>query len=151
MSILIALHLIAATLWVGGMIFAHVMLRPVLTGMSGSIRLAVFRGVFTRFFPAVWLAIAVLLATGYAMVLGPLGGFAGIGWPIHAMQGTGIVMMALFAHLYFAPWKRFRQAMDQEAPERAAAALRQIRLIVTINLWLGLLTIVLGSAGRYWG
>jgi len=150
LPILIALHLLAALVWVGGMIFAHVMLRPVLADMEGPVRLAVFRGVFARFFPAVWLAILVLLATGYAMVFGFQGGFAGTGWHVHAMQATGLVMMALFGHLYFAPWRRFRLALADGAPDRAAAALKQIRLIVTVNLVLGVVTVVLGSAGRYW-
>jgi len=132
------------------MIFAHVMLRPALAGFDAPLRLAVFRSVFARFFPTVWLAILVLLGSGYAMVFGFQGGFAGTGWHVHAMQTIGLVMMALFGHLYFAPWRRFRLALADGAPDRAAVALKQIRLIVTINLVLGLVTVVLGSAGRYW-
>ena len=31
------------------------------------------------------------------------------------------------------------------------AQLNQIRIIVTINLILGLITVAIGSSGRYWG
>ena len=33
----------------------------------------------------------------------------------------------------------------------AAAQLNQIRIIVTVNLVLGLITVAIGSSGRYWG
>jgi hypothetical protein len=43
------------------------------------------------------------------------GGFAGAGPHIHLMQGTGIVMMLLFLNLFFAPWRRFNNAVEMEA------------------------------------
>ncbi len=67
------------------------------------------------------------------------------------MQGIGIVMMLLFFHLYFAPWRRFRAALARQDFPAAAGQLNQIRVIVTINLVLGLLTVAVGSSGRYWG
>jgi uncharacterized membrane protein len=59
--------------------------------------------------------------------------------------------MLLFLHLYFAPWHRFRAALARQDNAGAAAQLAQIRWIVTINLILGLLTVAVGSSGRYWG
>jgi uncharacterized membrane protein len=67
------------------------------------------------------------------------------------MQGTGIVMMLLFFHLYFVPWRRFRAALARDHRVEAARQLDQIRWIVTINLVLGLITVAVGSSGRYWG
>ena len=67
------------------------------------------------------------------------------------MQGIGIVMMLLFLHLYFAPWRRFRAAVARRDTPQAARQLNQIRWIVTINLLLGLVTVAVGSSGRYWG
>jgi uncharacterized membrane protein len=67
------------------------------------------------------------------------------------MQGIGIIMMLLFFHLYFAPWRRFRAAVARRDPAAATAQLGQIRTIVMVNLLLGLLTVAVGSSGRYWG
>ena len=67
------------------------------------------------------------------------------------MQAIGIIMMLLFFHLYFAPWRRFRAALVHQDPAAAAAQLGQIRTIVAVNLLLGLLTVAVGSSGRYWG
>ena len=60
-------------------------------------------------------------------------------------------MMLLFFHLYFAPWRRFRAAVARRDQALAAAQLGQIRTIVVVNLLLGLLTVAVGSSGRYWG
>jgi uncharacterized membrane protein len=54
-------------------------------------------------------------------------------------------------HLYFAPWRRFRAAVARRDDAAAARQLAQIRAIVTLNLVLGLLTVAVGSSGRYWG
>ena len=69
-------------------------------------------------------------------------GSPALGLYIHLMQGTGIVMMLLFLHLFFAPWRRFRHAVEREAFPEAASELDQIRRIVAINLVLGLLTVI---------
>jgi len=57
------------------------------------------------------------------------------------MATTGTVMMLLFLYLIFAPWRRFREAVDRGALPEAAKSLNQIRQIVGINLLLGILTI----------
>jgi len=73
----LALHALAAVIWVGGMAFAYLFVRPVAgQALDAPARLALWSGVFARFFPIVWISIGVLLVTGYYMVLGPLGGFA---------------------------------------------------------------------------
>src|SRR5438874_10443345 len=133
------------------MFFALLVLRPAAGPLDPGIRLALWGRVFGRFFPWVFAAIALLLASGYAMVFGVFSGFRGIGLHVHIMQATGIVMMLLFFHLYFAPWRRFRAALARRDQAAAAAQLGQIRTIVVVNLLLGLLTVAVGSSGRYWG
>jgi uncharacterized membrane protein len=147
----LVLHVLAAVVWVGGMFFALQVLRPSAGPLDSGDRLALWERVFSRFFPWVFAAIVLLLVSGYAMVFGVFAGFRGIGRHVHIMQGTGIVMILLFFHLYFAPWRRFRAALARDDRAQAARQLDQIRWIVTINLILGLITVAVGSSGRYWG
>jgi uncharacterized membrane protein len=145
------LHSLAAAVWVGGMFFALFALRPASLALQPPARLELWSGVLRRFFAWVIAAIVLLLATGYGIVFGVFAGFRGIGLHVHIMQGLGIVMMLLFFHLYFAPWRRFRAAVARRDQAAAATQLAQIRTIVVVNLLLGLLTVAVGSSGRYWG
>ena len=65
-------------------------------------------------------------------------------------KAIGIVMMLIFVHLFFAPWRRFRIAVEGQRFPEAAKSLNQIRLIVAANLLLGLLTVIVGASGRFW-
>jgi uncharacterized membrane protein len=99
----------------------------------------------------VFAAIVLLLLTGYAMVFGVYAGFGDVGLHIHLMQGIGILMVLLFLHLYFAPWRRFRTAVARQDWAEGGRQLGQIRTIVTINLVLGVIVVAIGSSGRFWG
>jgi len=91
-------------------------------------------------------AVVLLLVTGIGMeILGVQGLYVTI------MEALGVIMMLAFAHLFFAPWKRFRRAVDASDFPAAAAQLNQIRRIVEFNLALGLIVVVVGATGRYWG
>jgi uncharacterized membrane protein len=147
----VAFHVVAAVIWVGGMFFALMVLRPSTGPLDPPTRLALWQRVFARFFPWVWGAVAVLLLSGFGMVIWGFGGFAKIGSYVHLMMGLGILMMLIYAHLYFAPWRRFRRAVAAGEWPVAAKYIDQIRLLVTINLVLGLITVVVGAAGRYYG
>ena len=151
MTIGLVVHVLGAIVWVGGMFFAYVVLRPVAGEMDPPARLALWRGVFRRFFPWVWASVLGLLLSGYGMLFFGLGGFAGAGAYVHLMQAIGLVMTALFLHLYFAPWRRLQSALDQGDHATAAGQLGQIRRLVAINLALGLITAGIAAGGRYWG
>ena len=150
-TVALVIHALAATVWVGGMFFALLALRPATAPLEPGPRLQLWSRVLERFFLWVMAAIALLLASGYGMIFGVYSGFRGVGLHIHIMQGAGIVMMLLFFHLYFAPWRRFRAAVGRQDYPAAAGQLNQIRVIVAINLILGVITIAVGSSGRYWG
>ena len=147
----LVLHVLSAVVWVGGMFFALVVLRPASGPLDPSARLALWQRVFDRFFPWVFTAIVLLLLSGFALVFWVLGGFGVIGRHVHLMMAIGILMVLIFLHLYFAPWKRFCTAVGAGDNPGAAAQLNQIRILVTINLILGLITVAIGSSGRYWG
>lgn len=150
MSIAIMLHVLAVVVWVGGMFFAYMALRPVAASLlEPPQRLPLWDGVFAKFFPWVWLAIALILASGYWMLLGPFGGFAQAPLYVHVMNGLGLVMMAIFLHVYFAPYQRLRKAVAAQNWQEGGKNLAQIRVLVGINTLLGLLTISIATAGKY--
>ena len=150
-SVLLMLHALSAVVWVGGMFFAHQVLRPAAASLEPGPRLTLWSLVLGRFFAWVFAAIILLLVTGYAVVFAVYAGFSGVGLHVHLMQGIGIVMMLLFFHLYFAPWRRFRAAVARQDWTEGGRHLGQIRTIVTINLVLGVIVVAIGSSGRYWG
>jgi uncharacterized membrane protein len=150
MTLLVALHALAAVVWVGGMFFAYMVLRPSAGALEPPSRFALWQRVFGRFFPWVWASIAILLISGYAMLFHRFGGFASVPLHVNIMQAIGILMILLFLHLFFAPWRRFSRALGAGALEDAGAALGQIRRIVAINLLLGLATAAIGASGRFW-
>lgn len=151
MSIALALHVLAITVWVGGMFFAYMVLRPIAASqLQPPQRLPLWQGVFRRFFPWVWAAIALILASGYWMLFGPYGGMKNAPVFIHIMHTLGLVMMAIFLHVFFAPYKRLTHYVQQSNWQEAGKALNQIRFLVGLNLVIGLITIVIGAAGKYW-
>ena len=139
------LHLLGITVWVGGMFFAHMALRPTAAArLQPPLRLPLLEGVFSKFFPWVWAAIVLILGSGLAMM-------AQLGRPplyVSAMFVTGIVMMLIFAHIFFAPFKRLKRAVAAQDWQAGGAALGTIRKMMGINLVLGMLTIALGALGR---
>lgn len=151
MILLILIHVPCAVIWVGGMVFAHFMLRPAASSLEPPVRLPLFRRVLERFFPTVWATVILLLATGFAMIVLAFGGFAAAPPYVDIMMVLGIVMMLAFGHLFFVPWRRMRGALDRGNFPDGAAALNQIRMIVTFNLYLGLIVIGVAATGRYWG
>ena len=150
MATAVSLHILAAIVWIGGMFFAILVLRSAAGPLEPPQRLALWRRVFGRFFPWVWLAVVVLLATGYWMIFEGFEGFAHLPLHIHLMHGIGWLMAVLYLHLWFAPYKRFKAALDAGEAPVAAASLNQIRWIVTANLVLGLINAAVGASGRYW-
>ena len=150
MSFSIALHLLSAVIWVGGMIFAHSSLRPAAVQvLEPPLRLELWVQVFRRFFVLVWLSIVIILATGYWMLFNYFGGFAAAGLHIHIMHGAGLLMVMIYLHVFFVPYRRLRQAVIIQDYPLAGAQLNQIRKMVGINILIGLLVIIVGSAGRY--
>lgn len=146
----IALHLLSSVIWVGGMFFAYMALRPVAGSLLETpIRLTLWSHVFQRFFPWVWASVIILVATGLWMIIKYFGGMAEVGVHVHIMLTLGLVMILLFMHLFFSPYKKLQRAVVAKEWEAGSKALNQIRQMIAINLSIGLIVIVVGSAGRY--
>ncbi|HHJ16303.1 MAG TPA: hypothetical protein ENJ80_06355 [Gammaproteobacteria bacterium] len=149
-SLAIALHALSAVIWVGGMFFAHQVLRPVAVAQfEPPQRLKLWVGVFKRFFPWVWLTVLLLPLSGYWMIFKLFGGMASVGLYVHIMQGLGWVMILLYMHLYFGPFRRLKDAVITEQWPEAGKHLNQIRQIVGTNLLIGLVVIAVAAGGRY--
>ena len=148
--LLLAAHVLAAVFWVGGMAFAYTILRPAAGPLEPPVRLSLWRRVFASFLPWVGVSIVVLLASGFWMIFILFGGLANLPLYVNLMLGIGIVMMLIYLHLLFAPWKRLRRAVDAAAWPEAGKALSQIRQLVGVNTVLGVIVLVIGGTGRYW-
>ena len=152
MSIAIALHVIAAIIWVGGMFFAHMILRPAaVLVLEPPLRLNLWVQVFKRFFFWVWISIIALLASGYAMVFSFYGGFSNVGVHTHIMHAVGIVMVLIYMHIFFSSYRRLKHAVIVEDYPEGGKILAQIRKLVGINILLGLAIAAIASGGRFLG
>jgi uncharacterized membrane protein len=147
-NIAYTLHLLFAVLWVGGMAFALMALRPALAVLEPAQRMALMGGVHKRFFLIVWHAVVIVLLTGYWLLFGYYGGFRAVGWHVHLMHLTGILMAAVYVGIFTGPWKQMRVALAAGDTKAAAAANDRIRQLVLVNLILGLLTVGVAGWGR---
>lgn len=150
-DIAIAIHLVASVIWVGGTFFAYVCMRPAASPLEAALRVPLWRRAMASFAPWVWVSIVALNVSGYGMVFWFFEGFANVGIHVHIMQATSILMTILFVYLYFAPWRRMKAALAGNDLPAATRELELIRHILLIILHLGLLTVLIGSTGRYWG
>lgn len=146
LAALLILHILGSVVWVGGMAFSILVLRPSLAVLEPAQRLDLHMRVFKRFFLIVWHAMPIMILTGFGMI-GLMGGFAGVPWNVHAMLLLGVVMAAVFVLMFFGPWKRMRVAMAAADRPAAAAAADSIRKLVTANLALGTITTILSAWG----
>lgn len=150
MSLALSLHVLAVVIWVGGMVFAYMFLRPAAaTLLEPPQRLTVWNGVFARFFPWVWTCVAVILVSGYWMLLGPFGGFANAPLFVHAMNGLGLLMIVIYAVVFFVPYAQLRKAVAAQDWPAGGQALAKIRVLVGINMSIGLITIAIATAGKF--
>lgn len=151
MNFAIPLHVLSVVVWVGGMFFAHQCLRPVAAGqLEPPQRLRLWVGVFGRFFPWVWACVAVIVATGFWMIFSVYGGMGGVALHVHIMLVLGLIMMAIFFHVFFVPYKGLKMAVSAEDWQEGGRELARIRRLVGINLLLGLATVAISTGGMYW-
>ena len=133
------LHVSAAVVWLGGVSFMLFALRPAAMDLPPPQRLPLMALVLKRFFRLVWVCIGLLLATGLVMLLSVGMKQAPVGW--HLMLGIGLLMFAVFGHLYFGPFRRLRAAVEAADWPLAGQKLGQIAKLAQLNLVLGVLAI----------
>ncbi|MCC7549204.1 MAG: CopD family protein [Burkholderiales bacterium] len=141
-------HVLGSIVWMGGMFFAYVALRPAAaTLLQPAERLRLWCATFQRFFVWVWVSVAAILASGLWMIA-LMGSMASAPVHVHLMLASGIVMMAVFVYIFVAPYRLLQRAVEAQDWPAGGAALGRIRRLVGFNLALGLVTVAIGIAGR---
>ena len=135
----LAVHVLCAVIWVGGMFFAYVVLRPSMSVLEPIQRIALHTQIYRRFFLVVWHAMPLILLSGFVVLFGFYGGMEFVGWNVHLMMLLGLIMSAVFLLIFFGPYARFRRTTDRTV---AAASIDRIRKLIGINLVLGIVTVV---------
>lgn len=142
-----AVHLLAALIWVGGMFFAWMILRPAaVTALDAPARLTLWVEVFRRFFLWVWIAVLVLPITGVGLMHLRFSGFETAPRYVHVMIGLYIAMLALFIRVQALQLPALRKAVAAQDWPAGGAVLGRIRRLVGINLLLGLTLVAIAAA-----
>ncbi len=148
MPIALTLHLLGVIVWVGGMFFAHMVLRGVLARMlEPQQRLPVLLKVFDGFFPWVWLSVITILASGYWMLF--VFYETETAFWLSFMSIVGTLMAAIFIYIYVLPYHQLDTGLKTHDMAKAVAAISQIRQLILTNLVLGLLVTVVALFGKY--
>ncbi len=149
-SLAILVHVLAAVIWVGGMFFAYMALRPVAASLlEPPLRLQLWAKTFARFFPWVWISVISLPVSGYYMAYQTWQSMALFPLYVQIMQGIGIVMILIFMHVYFAPYRRLARCVERRDWPAGGRNLAQIRQLVGLNTILGLTLVAVASGGRF--
>lgn len=146
-ALVYTLHVLSAVLWVGGMFFAWMILRPaVIAALEGPARLKLWLQVFPRFFVWVWCAVIMLPVTGIGMININFSGFQTAPRYVQVMIGLYVVMVALFLRISTLNLPELRKAVAAEQWPEGAAALGKIRRLVGINLLVGIAVVAIAAA-----
>lgn len=140
--ILVTLHVLAAVVWIGGMLFLGVVLTPVLRGHPPAERAALLRAVGRRFLKIAWTALAVLLLTGPIL------------WSVRAFQvtptlGAKLVLVAVILYLSvvhdFSLGPRLVDQLERGGEgEETARLRRQVAFLARLNTFLAVAVLILG-------
>ncbi len=143
-GVVLALHISAMTVWVGGMAYALFVIRRSLGLLDPTPRMNVHLQTLRRFFRLVWHVMPIVLITGWAMLIGKEGGFAHAPWFVNTMQALGILMALVFVWTVFGPYRRLRRAIRP-----TAAMFDSVRGLLITDLALGAATILVASLGYF--
>nr|WP_298146477.1 CopD family protein [uncultured Pseudomonas sp.] len=142
-----SLHLLAALIWVGGMFFAWMVLRPAaVEALEAPARLKLWGQVFPRFFRWVWAAVIVLPASGIGLLHLRFAGFETAPRYVQVMIGLYLVMLALFLRIQALQLPELRRAIEAQDWPTGGAVLARIRRLVGTNLLVGLALVSIAAA-----
>ena len=148
LSLMKLVHILSIVVWVGGMFFAYVVLRPAAVEvLQPPERLRLWDKVFSKFFNWVWLAVFLVLVSGFYMIY-LFGGFANLSLYLNLMLLMGLVMTTIYVYVFFKCYAPFTRLVAKQEWPAAGAMLGTIRKLVGLNLTIGLLTVAVAIIGR---
>lgn len=146
-SIFKFLHMAGVVVWVGGMFFAWMCLRPVAAAnLEPPTRLKLWADVFARFFPWVWGSVSAILLSGTWILLATGLKQSPPHW--HVMLLLGLVMCAIFVYVFLVPYSKLKAAVTRQNWADGGKALGQIRQLIGTNLILGCVTVAVATLGQ---
>jgi uncharacterized membrane protein len=122
------LHILFASVWIGGMVYSLFFLGPSLKSIQEEKRRELLRSVLGKFFPAVWLSILVLFITGMGLWHGYRKDFS-TNPLFHTKLFLFTLMTLIFAYIYIFLFRR--------------GHLKGIPNLIGVNLLLGVLVLLL--------
>jgi uncharacterized membrane protein len=138
---------LSALVWVGGMFFAWMVLRPAaMKALDGPARQTLWVEVFQGFFRWVWVAVILLPISGVGMLHLQQIGFETAPMYVQVMMGLYVVMTALFIRIQGLMLPELRKAVDEKDWPAGAAVLGRIRRVVGLNLIVGLVLVAIAAA-----
>lgn len=142
------IHLLSILVWVGGMFFAYVVLRPCAAEvLQPPERLQLWDKVFSLFFKWVWVASSLTLISGLYMIY-QYGGMMHVPSYVHVMLSLGIIMLAIFGYVFFGQYTNFHRTVVAKDWPSAATMLAKIRKLVATNLLIGVLIFCIVELSR---
>jgi uncharacterized membrane protein len=102
---LLFLHLFFATLWVGGMAYTLLFLRPSLKSLPEGPKQSLVQNLYGRFFLGVWLSILALFITGFGLWHGYRKDFSS-NFLFHLKLLLFALMVLNFAYIYFFHYRK---------------------------------------------
>jgi uncharacterized membrane protein len=142
------IHVLSIIVWIGGMVYTLMFLRPSVVSLEPPLRVKLMHDVLGRFFKAVLLLSSVAVLSGFWMVgrvaKQAVQAGASYTWPTAwvVMAVLGVIMFLIFAHIRFALYKRLQRAVAAADWPSGGVALEQIRLWVSVNLVVGIVIVV---------
>lgn len=161
-TVLLVIHVLAAIVWIGGMIFIALILAPVTRALPEAERTALFGVIGQRFSRVGWICLALLAATGtaYVAVYAPNLEFllASRAGPILAIKLLFVIALAVLSWLHdfvYGPKqveltaKIARGEAEPGLRDTVARLRRQVRLVAQLSLVLALIVVSLGVSLRW--
>lgn len=140
---LLFIHVLAGAFWVFGMIILRFIVHPHLQTLPPSQRLEKSIAILGSFFPKVIAAIFVIALTG--MIMGSVYKGTPVSGLVHAKEGVWTFMAVIFGVIFFR-FRRAKKLYEEENYEEAGEMLSAIpRVLIPINIVLGILAIFFGA------
>jgi len=141
---LITLHLLAAVVWIGGMLFLGLVLTPVLRYRPPDERASLLSAVGRRFLKIGWAALGALLATGPA--LWALRGFELTTVLVVKLGLVAIILILSLIHDVFLGPRLVAHIGRADQGQETVRLWRRVALLARLNLLCALVVLILGLA-----